>query len=130
MGSDLDELLVHTCSVVAAAETTSGEDNRPSMGWTGGVTTSAIPCRLSETTMQTRAELATLAVQASHELWMAWSDAPASVKTATAERSHRITNVLRRENGSNVDAGPFDLKHVANVGGADELLKLLLLRIG
>lgn len=129
MASDLDGLFPHTCSVVQAASSTSGEDGRPSFSWTSGATTTTgIACRLSEVSMQTRAELASQAVQADHELWMAWADAPSSLQAAAAERTHRITGVLRRDDGSSVDAGPFDVKHIANVGGADEVLKLYLLR--
>lgn len=79
--------------------------------------------------MQTRAELANLAIQASHELWAAYSDVPSSLRASTAERTHRVTNVLRRSDSSSVDAGPFDVKHVANVGGEDHHLKLILQRV-
>ena len=128
MSSAFDALLVHSCSVVAALETTN-DYGHPTQSWTGGTTTTGIACRLAEITMQTRAELASLAVQASHELWAAYGDVPSSLRASTAERTHRITNVLRRSDNSSVDAGPFDVKHVANVGGEDHHLKLLLQRV-
>lgn len=129
MNNDLDDLLVHSCSVVQASEA-ANDYGHPTQSWTSGATTTTgIACRLSEVSMQARAELASLAVQASHMLWMAWSGAPSSLRASTAERTHRITNVLRRSDSSSVDAGPFDVKHVANAGGEDHHLKLYLQRV-
>lgn len=129
MSSDLDALLEHSCSVVRAAESTN-DYGQPTQSWTSGATTtSGIACRLAEISVQAKAELASLAVQASHVLWLAWSSAPASLLANTAERTHRITNVLRRADSSSLDAGPFDIKHVANVGGEDHHLKLFLQRV-
>ena len=130
VGSEIDESFPHTCSVLAAASSTSAEDGRPSLSWSSGATTTTgIACRLSEVSMQTRAELASGAIQADHEMWLAWGEAPSSLRAATAERLHRIINVLRRSDNTSVDAGPFDVRHAANVGGADEILKLYLMRV-
>lgn len=129
MSNDLNGLLMHTCSVVKAAETT-GSYGHPTQNWTAGATTtSGVNCRLQEASAQRQAEMAGLSIQVSHELWIAYNAAPASLREPTAERTHRIVNVLRRSNGSNVDAGPFDVKHVANVGGEDHHLKLFLQRV-
>lgn len=125
----MDDLLLHSCSVVQAAET-ANDYGHPGQSWTSGATTtSGLACRLQETSMQRQAELASLAVQASHELWLPYDVAPASLLGSTAERTHRITNVIRRSDNSSVDAGPFDVKHIANAGGEDHHLKLFLQRV-
>lgn len=126
MTADFDVLLIHSCSVVKAAEST-GNYGHPLPNWTTGITTtSGLSCRLQELSAQGRAELASASVQASHVLWMDYASAPSSLRASTAERTHRITNVLRRADSSSVHAGPFDVKHVANVGGEDHHLKLIL----
>ena len=128
-GDMIDDLLLHSCSVVKAAESTN-DYGHPGQSWTSGATTtSGLVCRLQEVSVQRQAELAALTVQASHELWMPYDVAPSSLLAATAERTHRITSVIRRSDSSSVDAGPFDVKHVANVGGEDHHLKLLLQRV-
>ena len=126
MTADFDDLLIHYCSVVKAAEST-GNYGHPSQSWTtGATTTSGLACRLQELSAQGRAELASASVQASHVLWLDYAAAPSSLRGATAERMHRVTNVLRRADSSSVHAGPFDVKHVANVGGEDHHLKIIL----
>lgn len=127
--SQLKRLLTQTCTVTAASESTSGEDGRPSQSWTTGATvTTGIACRVIEMPLQMQAEMATQAVQATHIGYIAYGDAPSSLKAATAERNHRLSAVAK--GGVTVDAGPFDIRHVSNAAASDHHLELYMTRIG
>lgn len=127
--TQLKRLLTQTCTITAALESTSGEDGRPSKSWSSGATaTTGIACRIIEMPLQQQAELASQAIQATHIGYVAYADAPASLKAATAERNHRISNILK--GGSTVDAGPFDIRHVSNAAASDHHLELYLMRTG
>lgn len=120
-------LLTQKCTILQAGSGT-GDYGYPALSWSSGTTSTAnVSCRIVELPMQSQAELATLAVQASHLLYVAHADAPSSLRAEGAERTHRVTTITK--GGATFDNGPFEVVHVNNAASADHHLELYLKRV-
>lgn len=128
--SAFDSLMIHTCTIVQAGTQDDYGNTMPT--WTSGTTsTTGIACRLSPVALfrQARGEQATGESIADYELWLAYDDAPASLLSFGAADTHRVTDVHDAA-GSVIDAGPFDIKFIADAAGQEHHLKLSLKRAG
>ncbi len=115
-------LMKHTCSIVKAGSTTSYSQSLPS--WTSGTTTTAsVPCLIQP---QTVTEGPTGAVIGTHVCYIAWADAPSTLKTFGAEKTHRVTSWA--VGGVTKDAGPFDIVRIIDAGGQQHHVELILKR--
>lgn len=115
--------LTHTCSIVQAGTIT--DLGHTLADWAHpAATTTLIPCLIQPSVVR---EMATGAVLASHRMYVAYADVPASLLIHGAERSHRMTAWVH--NGL-TDAGPFDVIEVRDPGGQAHHVEINLLQVG
>lgn len=124
------ELLIHTCTLQKRTKGTGG-----AAGYGHGATTWAthaagVVCRLDM--RQTQEIVSAERVNPQNEgapvlFYTLYLDWRSDLATTGASAEYRIANVLRAD-GTTVDAGPFDIKHVADPGGLGHHLELALLR--
>jgi len=115
----------HSCTIVKSGESTDGYGHT-SRDWGSGATrTSGVRCFY-----QPKAEIENITEsQISYQtIYIPFLLAPASLKVMGSEASHRVENVLR-EDGSLMDAGPFDIYACANAAGKDHHLRLLVFAV-
>jgi hypothetical protein len=124
--SVFDSLMIHTCSVIQAS-VSSDALNQETISWTGGTTTTGVPCRLVPSVKR---ELSTGAVISDYELYLSTDAAPATLLVAGVEDTHRIAAVVGRNNGVSVHAGPFDIRGIIDETGEGHHLLLRLLSVG
>lgn len=146
-GDMLDDLYIHSCTVVKAATLTTVDPLNPQGGVITGVdwdhpaaTTTGVRCRLMSVSVQQRANMGELTdsekagtVVASHVLQMPWDVAPSSLADMDSVPDpavlHRITSVLDPDGGI-YNTGPFDILYVHDPSGEQQALLLLLKRVG
>ena len=129
--SVFDSLMIHTCTVVRAGTKTGsyGHAGAPDFA-TPAATTSEVVCRLRRLSARERIETGLAGtVVADYVLDVAITAAPATLCMAGAETTHRITDVLMRNSGVSVDAGPFDVVRVVDAGGEGHHLVMELRRV-
>lgn len=129
--SAFDSLMVHTCTVERAGTKTGsyGHGGTPDFA-NPTTTTTGVTCRLRRLTARERIETGMAGtVVADYVLDAAVADAPATLRTAGAETTHRVTNVVWRDGGASVDAGPFDVLRVIDAAGEGHHLMLELRRV-
>lgn len=142
-GDMLDDLYIHSCTVVKATTLTTVDLLNPQGGVITGVdwdnpaaSTAGVRCRLMSVSVQQRAELSDSekagTVVATHIMQMPLAVAPSSLADLDSVPDpaviHRITNVLDWQ-GAVYNTGPFDILYVHDPSGEQEALLLLLKRV-